>query len=56
MNVEDMRYYLAEYYENAGFADVYNRVIKHKTDDEIKAMYEDVYSDDMAEDSPFVEE
>lgn len=43
MFVEKMRYELAEYYECAGFADVYNRVIKHKTDNEIISMYKEVF-------------
>lgn len=46
MTIEDMRYDLAEYYECAGFKDVYNRVIKHKSDEEIVIMYKDVYCDD----------
>ena len=39
MYIEDMRTELAEYYECAGFKDVYNRVIKYKTDEEIIKMY-----------------
>lgn len=43
MTIEDMRYELAEYYENTGFADVYSRVIKHKIDEEILIMYKEIH-------------
>ena len=38
IDIEDMRCELAEYYECAGFKDIYERVLKHKSDNEISEM------------------
>lgn len=43
MDIEEMRYELAEYYETAGFADVYNKVLVNKSDAEIIELYKDAF-------------
>lgn len=53
MYIEDMRDELAEYYECAGFKDVYNRVIKYKTDEEIIKMYIDAFGEDEVQGEKF---
>lgn len=45
-SVEEMRETLAQYYEGAGFADVYNRELKTKPDDEIRQMYRKTFIDE----------
>ena len=37
--IEEMTETLMQYYEAAGFADYYNRVLKGKTDEEIQRTY-----------------
>jgi hypothetical protein len=37
--VEEMTEALTQYYEAAGFANYYNRVLKGKNDEEIRQMY-----------------
>lgn len=40
MTIEEMTDELEEFYEAAGFANYYERVLKDKTDEQIKEMYE----------------
>lgn len=49
MCIEDMRAELIEYYECAGFSDFYNRVLKHKTKEEIVVMYKETFGDNEAQ-------
>ena len=53
MYIEDMRDELAEYYEAAGFENYYDRVLKHKTNDEIIEMYKDVFGEEEAQGETF---
>ena len=53
MNIEDMRDELAEYYECAGFKDIYNREIKHKTDEKIIEMYKITFGEDEIQGEEF---
>ena len=53
MYIEDMRDELAEYYECAGFDNYYDRVLKHKTNDEIIEMYKDAFGEDEIQDEDF---
>ncbi len=46
IDIEDMRFELAEYYECAGFKDIYERVLKHKSDNEISEMYKTEFGKD----------
>ena len=39
MSVEDMTEYVEEYYECAGFADFYERVLKNASEENIREMY-----------------
>ena len=39
MDVQDMIAELEEYYENAGFADFYEKVLKDKTEKEIQRLF-----------------
>ena len=47
MTIEEMTEALEQYYEAAGFADVYNRELKGKTDDEIRQMFCKTFSEDL---------
>ena len=47
MTIEEMTEALEQYYEAAGFADVYNRELKGKTDEEIRQMYCKTFSEDL---------
>lgn len=49
MYIEDMVEELTEYCECAGFADFYNRVLKHKTKEEIVVMYKETFGDNEAQ-------
>lgn len=40
MTIEEMTDELEEFYEAAGFANYYDRVLKDKTEEQIKEMYE----------------
>lgn len=53
MYIEDMRDELAEYYEAAGFENYYDRVLKHKTNDEIIEMYKDAFGENEVQDEEF---
>ena len=46
MSVQDMIADLEEYYENAGFADFYERALKGKNDEEIIQLYKDTFEND----------
>lgn len=48
-----MRCELAEYYEAAGFENYYDRVLKHKTNDEIIEMYKDVFGEEETQGETF---
>ena len=39
MTIEEMIEELELYYEAAGFADIHERELKHKTEDEIRDLY-----------------
>ena len=39
MTIEEMIEELELYYEAAGFADIHERELKHKTEDEIRELY-----------------
>ena len=41
MTREDMEEELEQFYEAAGFADYYERILKDKTDGQIKKMYDE---------------
>ena len=41
MTREDMEEELEQFYEAAGFADYYERILKDKTDEQIKKMYDE---------------
>ena len=45
MSREEMEEELEQFYEAAGFADFYEKVLKNKTDKEIKEMYEKLTED-----------
>lgn len=47
MTIEEMTEALEQYYEAAGFADVYNRELKGKTDDKIRQMYCKTFSEEL---------
>ena len=49
MSVEDMRYELEDFFEAAGFADFYDRVLKNMTDEQIIASYNEVFSEEDLE-------
>lgn len=53
MYIEDMRDELAEYYECAGFKDIYKREIKHKTNEEIITMYKHTFGEDSIKGEKF---
>ena len=53
MYIEDMRDELAEYYEAAGFENYYDRVLKHKTNDEIIEMYKNTFGEDEVQGEKF---
>ena len=53
MYIEDMRDELAEYYECAGFKDIYKREIKHKTNEEIITMYKLTFGEDSIKGEKF---
>ena len=44
MSVEDMRDELEDFFEAAGFADFYDRVLKDMTDEQIIASYNEIFS------------
>lgn len=44
MDIQEMVAELEEYYENAGFADFYEKVLKDKTDKEIQLLFEETFS------------
>ena len=46
LTVDEMTEALAQYYEAAGFEDFYNRVLKGKSEDEIRQMYLKTFSDE----------
>ena len=43
MFVEEMRDYLEQYYEAAGFADFYEQVLKGMSDEDVIKMYMDTF-------------
>ena len=53
MYIEDMRCELAEFYEAAGFENYYDRVLKHKTNDEIIEMYKNTFGEDTIQGETF---
>ena len=46
MTIEDMRYELEDYFEAAGFADFYERVLKDMTDEQIIACYNETFAEE----------
>ena len=49
MSVEDMRDELEDFFEAAGFADFYDRVLKDMTDEQIIDSYNEVFSEEDPE-------
>ena len=45
MNIADMRDELEDFFEAAGFADFYERVLKNMTDEQIIASYNEIFSE-----------
>lgn len=45
MDIQDMLAELEEYYETAGFADFYERVLKDLSDEQIEEMYLETFQD-----------
>ena len=45
ISIEDMRYELEDFFEAAGFADFYERVLKDMTDEQIIASYNEIFSE-----------
>ena len=45
MDIQDMRADLEEYYECAGFAGVYDKILKYKSDDQIHEIYRETFLD-----------
>ena len=45
--IEEMTEALTQYYEAAGFADVYNHELKNKPDKEIRQMHLKTFSEDL---------
>ena len=46
IDIEYMQYTLAEYFENAGFANVYEREIKHYSDEQTIRVFKDTFGED----------
>lgn len=46
MDIQDMLAELEEYYETAGFADFYERVLKDLSDEQIIEMYKETFSEE----------
>lgn len=44
-NIQEMAYELAEYAENSGFKDYYNRKLRGKSDEEIIKLYNEVFGE-----------
>ena len=49
MNIADMRDELEDFFEAAGFADFYERVLKDMTDEQIIASYKEIFSEEDPE-------
>ena len=49
MNIADMRDELEDFFEAAGFADFYERVLKDMTDEQIIACYNETFSEEDLE-------
>lgn len=49
MSIEEMRYELEDFFEAAGFADFYERVLKDMTDEQIIASYNEIFSEEDLE-------
>ena len=49
MNIADMRDELEDFFEAAGFADFYERVLKDMTDEQIIASYNEIFSEEDPE-------
>ena len=45
MDIQDMLAEIEEYYETAGFADFYERVLKDLSDEQIEEMYHETFQD-----------
>ena len=46
IDIEYMQYTLAEYFENSGFANVYEREIKHYSDEQTIRVFKDTFGED----------
>ena len=46
MDIGYMKYRLADYYEDAGFANVYEREIKHYSDEKTIRMFKETFGED----------
>ena len=44
-SVQEMAFELAEYAENSGFKDYYNRKLRGKSDEEIIRLYKEVFGE-----------
>ena len=45
-DIQYMRYRLADYYEDAGFADVYERELKNYSSEKIKELFINAFGED----------
>lgn len=46
IDIQYMRYRLADYYEDAGFADVYERELKNYSSEKIKELFINTFGED----------
>lgn len=46
ISVDEMKEELTQYYESAGFSNIYERTLKNKTEEEIINMYEEIMNDE----------
>lgn len=46
IDIQYMKYRLADYFEDAGFADVYNREIKHYSAEKTIEIFKDTFGED----------
>ena len=46
IDIQYMRYRLADYYEDAGFADVYERELKNYSSEKIKELFINAFGED----------
>ena len=42
MRIEEMKMHLEQYFEAAGFSNVYDRILKGMSDEAVRRMYEEI--------------